>query len=290
MTAMRHPAASPLTLLPPKIQSTTGSRAAHRLLAKHADAPGIRLLRRVVEAVVQYLHSEDHDPCTNGEFRLVRVLRDRIAVAVDAGANHGLWAKEVLRAAPNAHVICYEIASPTRLLLSRNLESYSAATIVPAGLASVGGETEITYHAADDRWTSRFRYPHPGRPIALKELVVRGDDEMLRLGIEKVDLLKVDTEGADFDVLCGWKGALEAGAIRVLQFEYGYACVLARVFLLDFYELLVGCGYLVGRLTPRGVNFSPYRLEDENFFGPNFVAVRADDGEILALLDAWRNS
>ena len=72
--------------------------------------------------------------------------------------------------------------------------------------------------------------------------------------------------------------------IDVAQFEYGYACVLARAFLLDFYELLEGAGYVVGRLGPRGVEVAPYRFEAETFFGPNFVAVRADRPDLIALI------
>ena len=107
---------------------------------------------------------------------------------------------------------------------------------------------------------------------------------MAEMGIGHIDLLKVDAEGADLAVLRGFLTMLRRRAIDVVQFEYGYACVIARALLLDFYELLEGCGYLVGRLSPRGIDFAPYRLESENFFGPNFVAARADRPDILTLL------
>jgi FkbM family methyltransferase len=276
---------SPQTSLTPmRMQSSATSRLVHKVLAEHADTPAVRALRQVAERIVEYLHSENHDPRTNGEFNIVRRLGDFIAVAVDAGANHGIWTAEVLRRSASARVFCYEIATPTRKILAANVKPLRRAEVINAGLASYSGHTSITYYPADDQWTSRFRYPHRGETATRTEYVVRGDDEMRRLQIDHIDLLKVDAEGSDYDILLGFKQALETRAIRVIQFEYGYVCVLAKVFLLDFYELLQPCGYRIGRLSPRGVRFQPYRFEDEDFFGPNFVAVQADDNELLSLL------
>jgi hypothetical protein len=54
---------------------------------------------------------------------------------------------------------------------------------------------------------------------------------------------------------------------------------MSRFLLRDFYQLLEPAGYLVGKIFPNGVDFRPYSPDDENFFGPNFLAVqrKADD-------------
>ena len=62
---------------------------------------------------------------------------------------------------------------------------------------------------------------------------------MAQHGIESIDFLKVDTEGADIDVLQGFRNAFEQGAVTMAQFEYNdLSLKLSRTLLADFYELL----------------------------------------------------
>jgi hypothetical protein len=61
-----------------------------------------------------------------------------------------------------------------------------------------------------------------------------------------IDLLKVDTQDADWHVLRGFESALSRGGSSVVQFEYGYACILARTLHIDFYEYLQPNGHMIG--------------------------------------------
>lgn len=99
-----------------------------------------------------------------------------------------------------------------------------------------------------------------------------GDDYCSKQNVVHIDLLKVDVEGAEHNVLFGLKGMIEAGNVDVIQFEYNHARLHSRFLLRDFYDLLGG-QYMLGRLTSRGVRFKPYELTDEDFAGPNYVAV-----------------
>ena len=65
-------------------------------------------------------------------------------------------------------------------------------------------------------------------------------------GLTHIDLLKVDTEGADWQVLRGFESVLSRRGISVVQFEYGYACILARTLHIDFCEYLQRNGYVIG--------------------------------------------
>ena len=271
---------------PPRLQRHPWSRWLNRRLAPHADAPALRGCRKAAEAVTAALHSENHDPRTNGEYELIRRLAPGLSVAVDVGANRGDWTVEVVRCAPDARVVCSELASPTRQRLRNRMAGLPQVCVLDCGLGDAAVEVEVKHYPSEDRWTSCFDYPHPAPAVSLRESVRRADDELARLGIEQVDLLKVDAEGSDYAVLAGCSGLLERGAIGVVQFEYGFACVLARVFLLDFYELLGDAGYLLGRLGRDGFHREPYRLESENFFGPNFVAVHSGRDDLLAAVQA----
>ena len=53
----------------------------------------------------------------------------------------------------------------------------------------------------------------------------------------------------------------------------------------DFYALLKGAGYAVGRLWSVGVQFSPFKVRFNNFDSvPNCVAVLKSEAELMPAL------
>jgi len=266
---------------PPRLGSSCGSRVLHRFLSRHADARPVRAARRGAERAVELLHSEDANPETNGEYALLRRLGpERLGTVVDVGASRGSWSREVLRIRPDARVFASELSEPTRELLRRTLPG----AVVLEGLLDREGEVEVKHYPDDDRLTSVHDYPHPLAAERRRERVTTGDRVAAEHGIERIDLLKIDAEGADLAVLRGFGKMLGAGRIRVVQFEYGYASVLARGFLLDFFELLEPLGYAIGEVHRHGVEPLRYRLERENFFGPNLAAVLRSEPGLLDLV------
>ena len=85
-------------------------------------------------------------------------------------------------------------------------------------------------------------------------------------------------------VLNGFDAAFRAGQIDVIQFEYGKVNIITHFLLRDFYEFLEPRGYSVGKLFPDHVDFRSYDLEDEDFLGPNYVAVRTTRADIIDTL------
>ena len=59
----------------------------------------------------------------------------------------------------------------------------------------------------------------------------------------------------------------------MIQFEYGYVNIVAKFLLYDFYKLLEGYGMKIGKIYPDFVDFRDYRYQDEDFIGPNYLAV-----------------
>jgi hypothetical protein len=55
-------------------------------------------------------------------------------------------------------------------------------------------------------------------------------------------------------------------------------------FVKDAYELLEAKGYTVGKLYPDHVDFRAYKLKDEDFLGPNYVAVRSARTDLVEAL------
>lgn len=253
------------------------------ILASHSDDLPVCATRNAVYWLTEFLHAENHDFCTNGEARVLECLGPTATSLLDVGANRGAWALEARRRCPNATIYCFEIASETRKHLHANLAADVAGVhILDFGLADQAGFERVKYYPGHDAMASMYDYPHPERSVWTEERVQTGDAFVNDQGLTHIDLLKVDTEGADFRVLRGFDSALSRGVISVVQFEYGYACILARALLIDFYEYLEPKGYVIGKLRAKHVDFRPYRLKDENFFGPNFVAVHRNHPTLIA--------
>jgi FkbM family methyltransferase len=257
------------------------------VLASHSDAPLVCAARNAAHWLTEFLHAENHDFRTNGEARLLECLGHTAITILDVGANRGAWALEARRRCPNATIYCFEIASETRRHLRANVAGVEGINVLDFGLADRAGWERVKYYPERDARTSIYDYPHPERFVWNEERVQTGDAFVQDRGLTHIDLLKIDTEGADFRVLRGFEAALSRGAISVVQFEYGYASILARALLIDFYEYLEPKNYVIGKLHTKRVDFRPYRLKDENFFGPNFVAVHRSHHALISRLAVY---
>ena len=256
------------------------------MLASHSDAPLVSAARNVAHRITALLHTENHDIRTNGEARVLRCLDPGATTIVDVGANRGTWALLCHQLVPRADIYCFEIASATRQRLRENVAAVGSIYVHDSGLWDAAGVTRVKYYPERDVVTSIYDYPHPGASVWGEERVQTGDSVLEELRLSHVDLLKIDTEGADFHVLRGFEAALSRDAVSAVQFEYGYACILARKLLIDFYEYLEPKGFVIGKVHSRRVDFRPYRLLDENFFGPNFLAVHRSRQALIARLAA----
>jgi FkbM family methyltransferase len=271
-------------MLPPEGRRATSPGRVRRWLAAHTDSWSVRAARALTYRATAVLHTENHDPATNGELRVLRCLGREARVLLDVGAHRGTWALAAAEACPNAVVHCLEIALPTRCELRRRTDGHPQIVVPGHGLLGAPGVARLKHYVADDRLSSVVDYPHELHANWREEPVETGDRYLTQSGIDHVDLLKIDTEGADLLVLQGFGESLSAGRIAAVQFEYGFAAILSGALLERFHALLAPAGYVIGRVLPTRVDFRPYRLSDERFFGPNFLAVRRDRHELVAVL------
>ena len=111
--------------------------------------------------------------------------------------------------------------------------------------------------------------------------LIKGDDFIKENNISNIDLLKLDLEGAEFNAIQGFSKALNEKKIRIIQFEYGYINITTKKLLIDYYNFFSERGYLVGKIFPKYVEFRSYKFKYEDFIGPNFIAVRENDVELI---------
>lgn len=256
------------------------------MIAARRGHPVVRRFAHFASLAVDAFHNVDYDQRTNGESRAVTIALSGLdAPAVfDVGANHGDWARLAVQANPSAQVHCFEISGATRALLEEATRDLPQVIVAPSGLDREPGAVPVKRYASMDGHTSIYDYPHRETADWVDEPVTTGDVYLAERGIERVAFLKIDTEGAEHRVLAGFEAALRAGTIDVIQFEYGRANIYSRFLLADFHEFFSERNFVVGKLFPRGVDFRGYHPADEDFRGPNYLAVHRDRGDLIARL------
>lgn len=233
-------------------------------------------------------NNHNYDLATNGEQWVLRRLAPFApSVIFDVGANAGDWLTAALAALPGAHAHAFEIVEDTFAKLHRRVGGRADVTANAFGLSDSGGSLEMHLFDDDDEIASYVPYPH-GSFTRRKCPVRRGDDYVRQHAIDRINFLKLDVEGAEHLVLEGFSQTIDAGKIDVIQFEYGRVNILTHFLLFDFYNLLETKGYTVGKIYPDHVDFRPYTLEDEDFIGPNYLAVRTARGDVIGALKGSR--
>lgn len=267
-------------------QRTMKQRLKHALsrwLARHRHQAWVRRAAGWSRQVLDGQANLDYELASNGEAWLLRTLGGFApALIIDAGANVGDWSLAAAQHCPSAQIHAFEIAAPTCEQLRRNTAAQPRIRVHALGLSDAAAQITLRHFAQAPALTTVTDYPHPFDSQALQAQVVRGDDFAAEQGITHINLLKVDVEGMEDQVLRGFDGLLRAGAVDLVQFEYGRVNILRRHLLADFHAFFSERGYRLGKLYPDGVEWRPYDLADEDFRGPNYVACRE------ARVDLWR--
>lgn len=141
---------------------------------------------------------------------------DRGAVLVDVGAHLGDLSRLAIEMGHPAHLI-YAIepkAECLRRLSGLGVHVVHAAATDRRGTAAIYGDGELTSLRERD-------IAHLGIRHAFKETVpiIRLDLWAAEAGIDEIGFLKIDTEGADAEVLRGAAGLLERGRVGEIAFE-----------------------------------------------------------------------
>lgn len=123
---------------------------------------------------------------------------------------------------PAASIHAFELSPRTAATLAQRAGRTPGLRVHAFGLADTSGERNFFSYPGEANVLSGLRSPVHGHvPHQIEKAAVRTGDEVCReLGVTKIDLLKVDAEGGDYEVLAGFSGLLAARQIAVLQFEH----------------------------------------------------------------------
>ncbi len=246
------------------------------IFGKNRGNPVAAAVAKRAEKIVLAYKNFNYDFNTNGEKYFLRdvVAKSNPRVIFDVGANDGEWAALAAQYCPDAEIHAFEIVPSTADICAAKTGSIPRIHLNRIGLSDAPGQIDIRTYDGMTTHASMHDMRHTDSARIVSCAVMRGDDYVYANGIAKIDLLKIDVEGAENKVIQGFIESLRAGKIDAIQFEYGRANILSKFLLKDWYDLLAPLGYRIGKLYPDHIDFKPYDLRDEDFIGPNYIAAR----------------
>ena len=206
-------------------------------------------------------------------------LNQQSIILFDVGANCGDYSKELRSEFPNAEIFAFEPNPHTFEKLAKSLRSENDHCYCVGMSHKVECQTIYTYvNELDSQHASIYKdvflNVHHATDISSIDIQLTTIDEFCEKNhIERIDFLKIDVEGYEFDVLLGAKRMLEKNRIHIIQFEFNATHVISRVFLNDFYLLLQD--FEIYRLDTQRLIYLPnYDTSNEIFQFQNFLAIR----------------
>ena len=244
-----------------------------------------KLLAEGFRSLVRRHENRNYDFDSNGEEVVMSKLsKFNFKTVFDVGANVGSYSQLLRKYFPSSEIHAFEIIDDNIETIKEKNKNDNNIIINPFGLSNENGTIKVKFYGKGSGVNSIYDYPHKGDYIWKECDIRKGDDYVTEKNINGIDFLKIDTEGSENLVLQGLIDTLKNKNIRVIQFEYGYINIISKFLLYDFYKFFSDLGYTVGKIYPKQVEFKEYSLKDENFLGPNYLAVKSSETELIASL------
>ena len=224
-----------------------------------------------------YLANNGNYEIGETEFCLARLRSDMIVF--DVGANIGLYTLLFARqVGPGGRVHAFEPEPRNYRRLLVNLALNGCDNVTPNAAAVFSRSQPVTLHVYPDAyhaWHSleRSAMPDPtgdGRQVLpehdLEIAATSLDDYCQQHGVQRIDYLKIDVEGAELDVLRGAAGLLARQAVGLIQFEMSPQSPA------DVFELLADAGFRCHPIAASGDLGSPVHSFQPGY--ANYAAIR----------------
>ena len=175
-------------------------------------------------------------------------------VVIDAGANMGNWLTAFRKRVTSEGLIYAFEPQPSAAAKIREL-NLDRCEVIEAALGEHPGIRTLFTSQQTDTTGSLFERhdtvsaDHNYRAIEVE--VVRLDDFITQKRIDRIDFMKMDLEGGEFEALKGATDCIRRGVLRAFSFEFGSSNVNSRVFFRDMFDLLEK-HYDLFRVTPAG--------------------------------------
>jgi FkbM family methyltransferase len=224
----------------------------------------------------------------SGELKSIKKLNSLgLNVIFDVGANTGQYSRAFLENT-NAKVYAFEPMKKSFESLVENTRKYNnRITAYNYALGDAESEALIYFNSEDDQLASISKeilsIPYIAKNnIRTTKIRIRTIDDIFselskRGEITAIDVIKIDTEGFEFEVLQGSQLVLKINPPKAVILEYNWHQLTRSQSILNFSKLLAD--YVVFQILPYGdgvYEVDVMKPENNIFFYSNFVFVRHD--------------
>jgi FkbM family methyltransferase len=177
-----------------------------------------------------------------------------LGVVLDVGANVGDYAQAVLKAT-KAQVHCFEPQPHVAAQLRANLAGFGdRAVVVESGVGATESRLKLHYNPDSSELASFSeevnKIGYVDNALSVEVPVTTLDDYVARTGLQRVDFIKIDTEGYEREVLLGAQHVIDSLRPKMIQVEFNWHHLLRGTTMYGLAQLLPG--YDLYQLTPDG--------------------------------------
>lgn len=173
-------------------------------------------------------------------------------IVFDVGANDGETVQEFIERFPSARVFAFEPYAACCEILDRKFRGQAAIQIQNIALGEDRGTSELNLYSGN-RMNSLLRLDDGPGNVMGKSFTRAGSVKVRRealdffctdSGIDRIDVLKIDTQGYDLQVLKGARRLLEEKRIKTILLEVNFVPMYKRqATFSELHEFLSSFGY-----------------------------------------------
>lgn len=221
---------------------------------------------------------------SDGEIFVMHYVRNKCSlnkdtIIFDVGANVGNYSQKIVKefTSINFQLYSFEPSKETFFELKKSLKNIPDLKLYNIGFGEESGIKTLFYNKKKSGLASMYnrRLSHFGIKMNLTELIELKtlDNFCEENKIKKIDFLKLDVEGNEFNVLEGAKKMINRNEIRIIQFEFGGCNIDSRTYFQDFWYLL-SPKYRIYRILKNDIVEIPkYKEVNEIFVTTNYLAI-----------------